>query len=184
MTEGIVLGESKSTSGSPAAAERSADPAEENRDPTSDAESPITSSQSSSRSMDVYSPLEPTCQPCANQRLSNLCSCGFSHAKTDGYVETYDDGYVDSSYEELRSYCGKGSMFSLDILCHTALDGSLKPKKIPLHVHTPVKPTGLQEAAGPPIQATVLDSLIIRPSQHFRPRPSHPHFKANHQVCP
>ncbi|XP_055351560.1 uncharacterized protein LOC129597887 [Paramacrobiotus metropolitanus] len=71
-----------------------------------------------------------------------LCqSCGYSHAKQDGYVETYDDGFVDSSYEELRSLTAhEGSVFSLDILCHNTMDGAHRPQKIPLFVHRPVAP--------------------------------------------
>ncbi|GAV07253.1 hypothetical protein RvY_17114 [Ramazzottius varieornatus] len=72
-------------------------------------------------------------------RQPGLCTCGFSHQKPDGYVETYGEheGYLDSSYEELRSLARDGSVFSLDIMCHTNMEGSLRPRKIPLQIHKP-----------------------------------------------
>jgi hypothetical protein len=73
-----------------------------------------------------------------------LCSCGYSHTKQDGYVETYEDGtYLDSSYEELRSLAHEGSVFSIDILCHTSMDGSHRAHKVPLYVHKPGSATYL-----------------------------------------
>ncbi|OQV16288.1 hypothetical protein BV898_09596 [Hypsibius exemplaris] len=71
---------------------------------------------------------------------TTLCSCGFSHQKPDGYVETYsdDNGYLDSSYEDMRSLAHDGSVFSIDILCHTTQDGSHRAHRIPLYVHKPI----------------------------------------------
>ena len=46
-----------------------------------------------------------------------------------------DNGYVDSSYEDLRSLAHEGSVFSIDILCHSTQEGSHRAQRIPLFVH-------------------------------------------------